>query len=139
MALSAPRAWAQTVEPTVSRCYRLTVGTWSPRQGFRIDSVVVRLDTVKLGPLFSLTSQSYQLRPSGDELGIPRAHPSRWWRQGDTLQMLWWNGFADLRARLGGTGDTLRGRVNYGTDAVDVRYPEGSVASALAVARTCTS
>lgn len=124
--------------PTGSRCYRLVVGQWAPvsiRHPF--DSVVVRLDTVTVGQMARDRVAARRLLPAPERLGIRKADPARWWRVRDTLHLDWGNGFLSFSARLTGPRDTLRGRINYGSDAVYSGYPEGPVAPVTAIARPC--
>ena len=86
----------------VAGCYALTVGDWVPRIGG--DSIYHRmpfsivLDTTPKGPGFTMSP----------DIAYPRSNrfptAPRWQVQGDTLMLIWSNGFAPTIVRLTSQG-----------------------------------
>ena len=99
-------------------CYRLTVGPWRPALGadtayHRIPSLI-RLDTRAWDARGRHLSPPMTY-PAGSAFGFPRT--PRWEDSGDTVRLIWSNGFTPTIVTLVRSGATLVGEAVAESDA----------------------
>lgn len=121
-------------------CYRLTVGPWRPPLGedtayYRLPSII-RLDTVALDAQGRRLSPRMRY-PPGSPSGFPRT--PRWETSGDTVRLIWSNGFAATVVKLVRQGSMLRGEAVAESDAHPVPEPPRPHASVIAEPIACDS
>jgi hypothetical protein len=108
---------AQVGAPSVPRCYRLAQGEWSRPLGvnarYHTLPVMVRLDTARAGREGWKVAPDIDFPTPSHFRGTPR-----WTRQGESIEMLWSNGYQVTTVRLSPSGgDELRGTAIVRSDA----------------------
>jgi len=121
----------------VSGCYTLNVGDWDHPlrgdRGFHTLPESVRLDT-------TLVSRGgWVLTP---DISFPYPHRftgvPRWQISGDTVNLLWSNGFTPTIVRLTMVADHLKGYAEARSDAIPPGDPNWPRASVIARRTKCT-
>jgi hypothetical protein len=121
----------------VAGCYALTVGEWSQplreSTAFHLLPSVIRLDTAAASRGGRLVSPDISF-PAGHTMrGTPR-----WEIIGDTIRVLWSNGFSPTTVWLGRSGDHLEGRAEASSDARQSGKPNWPRAKVVARPASCT-
>jgi hypothetical protein len=121
-------------------CYRLTVGPWRPALGadtayHRLPSVI-RLDTLAWDAKGRHLSPRMTY-PSGASFGFPRT--PRWEASGDTVRLIWSNGFTPTIVTLVRTGAILVGEAVAESDDHPVPAPPLPRATVTAEPISCDS
>lgn len=122
--LFAPTLGAQSTAvptPTAPRCYQLIGVEWSRslgvNAGYHAIPPVIRLDTARAG------ADGWKVSP---DIAFPtpnrRGFTPRWTFRGDSIEILWSDGFQATTVRLGATEtDELRGTGAVRSDANEFR------------------
>lgn len=105
-------------------CYRLTVGAWrssvGPDTAYHRVPTRVRLDTLHWDANGRHLSPRMTY-PAGSSTGFPRT--PRWETSGDTVRLIWSNGFAVTVVTLVRAGATLAGEAVAESDAHPIPAP----------------
>jgi hypothetical protein len=132
LALVNHSALAQSLKYTrLSGCYELTVSEWNRPlggdEGFHTIPTSIRLDTVPVlrGGRVVTPDISY---PMGRSMrGLPR-----WEILGDTVSIVWSNGFSPTIVRLTEKGQELSGWAEATSDAIPAGKPNWPLAKVVA-------
>src|SRR5450759_935693 len=120
----------------VSGCYMLNVGDWDHPlggdSGFHTLPQAVRLDT-------TLTSRGGRVLTPDISFPRPRHFPGwpRWQVVGDTVSLIWSDGFTPTIVRLTRAADHLEGYAEARSDAIPPGNPKWPRASAIARRTKC--
>jgi hypothetical protein len=131
---SAALCQSHPAEASLAGCYAVTLGAWSQDLGgdsiFHRVPAVVRLDTA-----VSSGGRGRMLSPN---IEYPRARPfpdmPRWELHGDTISLLWSNGFAPTLVRLHRAGARLIGEAVAESDVRGLGAPPRADATLQRVA-----
>lgn len=123
----------------IAGCYQLTVGEWRPSLGLETATHtlphIVTLDTT------SATQGGWNLTPNISYRPSPFAFPGfpRWDIRGDTIMMVWSNGFTPTVVQMRRVDDHLEGSAEAQSDMIPPGKPSWPRASVVGRRAKCST